>query len=1023
MELRGRTVVLYGDFRSFGRRSGRKKAISRLEAIGALVTDAVSDRTDLIFLSGYERGPIPRTEKMLRTPYYDEAALLGMLEREEGAGAVAADDPPPFLSPAALAAADDSAALRTLLDGADWSAFAPDRDLPPLRARLTELERAEGVTDAHRLATRRLHDSCRAKPLHPSDTRPVRDSGRAKLLHPYGHDGEIVGHALSPDGRCLATGSWVSDDYDAGGVLQIWEVATGRCVNTVPWIDGGVGWPDYGGTIQWSADSTRLAMAYRTNSVGVWSPTAEQGQPIASISVSDGNSRPSPFALSPDGLSVYFHCGTNGDGGLQGCLVPLDRGELSWLPNHVDTDHPYTMARQLPEAVRREFEPAGSEDDFSVGQWIEGPAWSPDGTRLYGTNALAVDAATRRVLWYAPARIARFSPSGERVATVTHRGLFLRDAADGRIRCGPFALGRPCSLRWADGPAERLAVLTPGSDTALPAVHVFDGDRHVGTASIPHPEWADGERWTGDRNAWAWAPGGDRAACLTSEATVEIWSFTDPADARRLRSVPAEGFHAVHWGADDTLVLVGDVQVRFVAAGTAETVGDFTFLRVPEGRRPVEGTLAEDLRERIFALDDHTWAMTLQPGAVIAPPGNDDALDSTLTWAVDRRHAWPVRWDELQVLPDALAAADLLDSQDAELLREFREELEEPADSGEPVAWPPPNTAGIDDLYEAARLALAGLDSDRWGFAIGPYVRAAARLRARQGAAEAAMALIEDVPDAMDRIAAASDVAVILARAGQAGPARTMFDRAGALVTEAAGKEMNADTASSFGAACHALGDVELAEDWFGRARDAITVEPNPWKDHLAVLHALLECGRDDLAREILADRSSHPPVGYTSEPQWLVYLVRAGRVDLARDFQALPGWEVPYEVLTALVEAGRPDLLEKWGDHNWAVNDDVVERAHRIAAAGTPPIRPLTPSDRDIEELAEGYAEIQRTPHAHRNRPTELLLQRAAECGHISATLDLLELIPDSGDFNDRPANAFSGLWLALTGFDREPW
>ncbi|MFI6694540.1 WD40 repeat domain-containing protein [Streptomyces sp. NPDC050433] len=238
-----------------------------------------------------------------------------------------------------------------------------------------------------------------------------------------------MGHALSPDGRYLATGSRVTDDYDAGGVLQIWEVATGRCVNTVPWIDGGIGWPDYDGTIQWSADSTRLAMAYRTNSVGVWSPTAEQGEPIASISVSDGNSRPSTFALSLDGLSVYFHCGTNGDGGLQGCLVPLDRGELSWLPNYVKTDHPYTTARQIPEAVRGEFEPAESEDGFSVGQWIDGPAWSPDGTRLHGTNALAVDAETRRVLWYAPAEFARFSPSGDRVATVTHRGLFLRDAA------------------------------------------------------------------------------------------------------------------------------------------------------------------------------------------------------------------------------------------------------------------------------------------------------------------------------------------------------------------------------------------------------------------------------------------------------------------------------------------------------------------------------------------------------------------------------------------------------------------
>ncbi|MCP9980572.1 WD40 repeat domain-containing protein [Actinomadura madurae] len=181
------------------------------------------------------------------------------------------------------------------------------------------------MTDAHRLATRRLIDA-----------------GEARLQHPYGHDTEIVAHAMSPDGRYLATGSWVGDDYDAGGVLQIWEVATGRCVNTVRRIDGGIGWPRYARTIQWSADSSRIAMAHRTNMVGVWT---FDGEPLATIDVSDGNSRPSDFALSPDGRSVYFHCGTNGDGGLQGCIVPLDRGHLSWLPDHVETDHPYLLAR------------------------------------------------------------------------------------------------------------------------------------------------------------------------------------------------------------------------------------------------------------------------------------------------------------------------------------------------------------------------------------------------------------------------------------------------------------------------------------------------------------------------------------------------------------------------------------------------------------------------------------------------------------------------------------------------------
>lgn len=1034
LQLRGRTAALYGEFDCIG----RDEAIRRLEALGVRVVDATAEQADFIFCAEGERGPVPVTDTMSAMPYLYEDALVDLVERAEGSGrgcgaASVVAEAPVFLAPGAYAAAG-SDALRALLDGADWSAFTPDRDLPPLRARLTEVEREEGVTEAHRLATRRL-----------------RDTGQATLRHPYGHDVEIVGHALSPDGRWLATGSWVGDDYDAGGVLQIWEVATGRCVNTVTGINGGIGWPDYERTVQWSADATRIALLHNTNMVGAWDPTVEDDpDPLATIGVSDGNSRPSPYALAPDGRSVYYHSGTNGDGGLQGCLVPLGRGELYWDPNRLTGEHPFAMARQLPPAVRRAFDEDGTDDEgdeFRVGKWIEDPVFSPDGTRLYGSNGICVDAATRRVLWYAPARHARLSPDGRLVAHVTRRGLFFRDADDGRIRCGPYVLGCPSALRWAAG-TNRLAALTPGSATAPPTAHIFDEDRYLGSVPIPHPEWEDGERWTGDRNAWAWAPDGQRAACMTSEEVVEVWDLSDPARPWRVRTMPIEDTYAVHWGADNTLVQIGATRVRFVRADTGEVVGDFTFLRVPEGPRPVEGDAACDLGEKIFTLDEHTWAMTLDPGAVIAPPGRADDLDAVLTWAVGRRHAWPVRWGDLTVLPDALSAADLPDSEDAELLQEYREELEElagagglaglagpeepvgpvgpdgtvgPAGSWQPTAWPPPNTATLDDLYEAARRALVGLDPIRWGFAMGPYLRAAARLRARQGAPDGAMALVEDIPDLPDRIAALSDVAVCLARAGLPAPARTAFDLAAALVIEADGKELGPDASAAFASACQLLGDVGSADGWFRHARSVITVEPNPWQDHIAVARAMLECGRVDLVRELLADRAGHPPEGYHAESEWLVHLARSGHLDLAAEFQGLPGWAVPYEVLEVFAEIGRADLVETWGGHDW-YTDDLLAQAREAAAHGTPPVRPRTPSEEDIACLAQEYAELQRTPHAKRRMPTTQLIERAAECGHLSAVLDLLDLIPLGDDFNDRPSVAFSAIWLSVTGFNQPP-
>ncbi|MEV5890337.1 hypothetical protein [Nonomuraea fuscirosea] len=152
-----------------------------------------------------------------------------------------------FADPAALAAAGP-AELENLLTDVDWTSFVPARDLPPLRARLTALERDHGVTQAHRLATNRIR---------------VRGT---MLSRPYGHRSKFTALALSPSGNHLATGDW---GEGASGTAQVWEVATGRCVNVLKWIDGGVGWDGYARTMQWSADGLHLGMAFRTNAVGV----------------------------------------------------------------------------------------------------------------------------------------------------------------------------------------------------------------------------------------------------------------------------------------------------------------------------------------------------------------------------------------------------------------------------------------------------------------------------------------------------------------------------------------------------------------------------------------------------------------------------------------------------------------------------------------------------------------------------------------------------------------------------------
>jgi hypothetical protein len=117
---------------------------------------------------------------------------------------------------------------------------------------LTALERAHGVTEAHRYPTAKIK------------------AYGALLRHADTHRAEVLTHALSPCGRYLAPGSAVGEKFDDGGVLQTWEVAGGRCVNVIDGIPGGVGWESDRYMIQWSADASRVAVVHEKSMVGVW---------------------------------------------------------------------------------------------------------------------------------------------------------------------------------------------------------------------------------------------------------------------------------------------------------------------------------------------------------------------------------------------------------------------------------------------------------------------------------------------------------------------------------------------------------------------------------------------------------------------------------------------------------------------------------------------------------------------------------------------------------------------------------
>ncbi|MEV0390328.1 hypothetical protein [Nonomuraea sp. NPDC050643] len=866
-------------------------------------------------------------------------------------------------------------AFEAALRATDWSAFVPERDLVPLRTALAGLERRHGVGDAHRYATER-----------------IRERG-VLLRHPDVHQVEITAQRLSPSGRYLAVGDFGGDDYERGATLQIWEVTTGRCVNVIDWIEGGIGWPGYGEVIQWSADESRIALAYRSNNVGVWDPFGVRNAPIGTARLTYSG-RPDPYALAPGGERAYVL--QEEDPRAHGAVVPLDDGEV-W-----------------PGDSR--IEPLSDLGRFV----LDRVAWSRDGRRLYGHlhegRVCSIDAVSGGVVWMAEGERNRTWPSAEwsrdeSLVAYHHAGnLVIADALTGRrVAEGP-GYAKMTFMSWGT----RLAIVECGS-----RVGVVDGTgqhRYDLDLALREPGYEL------DVRPWAWAPDGDRAACLTAEGRVEIWSLGDePGGRLRSFDAPAEAT-GVHWGADDVLVLLGPAVLRFLRADSGEVIGDFRLLRQPSAPRPLmlaDEDFGEDMYPEpnpTFALDDDTWAVALPPGLVIAPPGREDDLAATLAWALDGRFAWPVHWGELEVVPDAPAAAERVPEPLYAYFEPFRDRvMPEPA----PQEWPPPNTATVEDLFQAFREAVVAYGVDHHHFWADEALRSAAVIRALRGETEGARELIGTCLE-RHRPGVAAEVAMLLAASGLEDDARSVFDP-----YDAAFEDMRDEPASAAGAvaaACALLGDGERADAWFGRAREKVRERGGGWDHALPVVRALMECGRTDEARALLAEGSG--AAGGDVGIPFLGYLLRKGEVELAEQLLGSgDGWFRDWGAQRLLVVHGLPRMLVDWGERYNCWVEDAVPIAERNAAHG----RAAEPGDADLEVLTQARAELLRTPPGRRQVPTFDLAIKAAKCRHLSAVLALLPELPMPAyggiGSHDRPWVASTALRIVTTGADVDPW
>jgi WD40 repeat protein len=103
-----------------------------------------------------------------------------------------------------------------------------------------------------------------------------------------GHDDRVRSIAWSPDGRCLASGSYgISDN----GTIRLWDPASGTCTHTLSGHSDGVR------SIAWSPDGRCLASGSSDHTIRLWDPASG----ACTHTLSGHSHGVDPISWSPDG--------------------------------------------------------------------------------------------------------------------------------------------------------------------------------------------------------------------------------------------------------------------------------------------------------------------------------------------------------------------------------------------------------------------------------------------------------------------------------------------------------------------------------------------------------------------------------------------------------------------------------------------------------------------------------------------------------------------------------------------------
>lgn len=1065
MDLKGKTVVLTGDFQAYTRSEATKK----IEALGAKASSSVSSKTSFVF-AGRAAGSKLDKARALGITVLDEAALVAVIEGKPVAGI---DDAPaeaaPTTTAAALASAtkgkkgkasasasatpgatadstassscvEDWAAFKNIcatgtveqindaLNACQWKHFQP-ADTAEFRRCFSAVESRLGITAAHENLVQKLI------------------AQGAVLRHGLTHETDLVSFGISNDGRFFASGGWVGDDYDRGGTLQIWDVAAGSIVNVVDPISGGCGWPDYPHLMQWSKDHSVIGMGINTNGVGVMQPFTNKPEMLGEAYVTDGWNRPPAFALSPDGLRAYISC-------WRGPKVP---GAIVALVEDTRTRRNMYGYRKPAEALMANGLPAfvkkivgeGELDAASRAWWVgDGSHIHVQMRRYFG----ALDVKKRNFAWFVNAapnvnvsRDGRFFAFGEGALTigdgtngkttpVTDRSFTNIDLLQWAQRGSIARLAVVCCTRTAaeeeelaeesDESAEKPSK-TKTTNKRFSLTIFDDGVFH----SAFNPPVGRGRNYPNmserDAVSVSWSPDGTQLAILSPTNELDIWdvSTTTPARVGKAPYALDAEYDGVFFGAENTVVVVGQRELRFVRSDTGVTINRFVFMvEPPNAERPLilDGDdLGSTMRPTpTFAVDEQEWLCAFETGVVIASKERAAAAGKAVAWSVNGQYAIPGYWGGLEFHDNAASVAH---SKKQPTKIPWRKYKNAPVATA-PTEWPPEREVSVDEMFEFAENSLTELHSG-WRTFCDEARLSFVRLRAQRKEFDKIPAIINGIADPTNKTIAEGNFATYLARAGETEKARTLAERLEREFDSVATEWNTGFISGAIGAAFYALGDNTRAERYFDQVSNR--QESNRGDNMVRLMGELLRCNYTTRAESTLSDPTLLGASSYLTEPLALMMIAFGYDAIFAKWLEKLTegrelDWSLASSFTTLFVSRGRADLLERFAPQlRNNVTADSQLRAQRYVNRSYPKSN-VDPSER--ENLLRQHAEWRVLPRSRRQYPAANLASFAAEIGHYAAAMDIAKGLARN-DANGQPQTALTILYCATGGVRYRPW